>query len=84
MIPDIIVGSLVLIVSIIIIFFVLGQEGRRSGVNGVIGGGADSFLSKKGARDFDAKAKKITKICCVLFFVLVIVANIIALGVFSK
>ena len=79
---EIIIGALVLAVSLVIIFFVLGQEGRRSGVNGAISGAADTFLSKKGARDFDAKAKRITKVSCVLFLVLVILANILALKVF--
>ena len=80
---NIIIGVLVLIVSLVIIAFVLGQEGRRSGISGTISGAADTFLSKKGARDFDAKAKRITQISVIIFFVLVIFANIWALDVFG-
>ena len=80
---EITIGALVLVVSLVIIFFVLGQEGRRSGVNGVISGAADTFMSKKGARDFDAKAKRITKIACIAFLVLVILANLVALKTFG-
>lgn len=77
---EIIVGALVILVSLIIIAVVLLQQGRRAGINGAISGGADTFLSKNKARTVDASLARWTKYIAVLFFVLAIVANIIALN----
>lgn len=75
-----IVGTVVILVSLAIIFIVLFQQGRRAGINGVISGGADTFLSKTKARTWDAKLARMTKYFAIAFFVLAIVANIIALN----
>ncbi|MBQ8203028.1 MAG: preprotein translocase subunit SecG [Clostridia bacterium] len=77
---EIILGVLVILVSIAIIAAVLMQQGRRAGVNGVISGGADTFLSKNKARTLDAMLARWTKWVAVLFFVLAVVANVIALN----
>lgn len=77
---EIILGILVILVSLIIIAAVLMQQGRRAGVNGVISGGADTFLSKNKARTIDAILARWTKWVAILFFVLAIVANVIALN----
>lgn len=77
---EIILGILVIIVSLVIIAAVLMQQGRRAGVNGVISGGADTFLSKNKARTVDAVLARWTKYVAILFFVLAIVANVIALN----
>ncbi|MBQ1230991.1 MAG: preprotein translocase subunit SecG [Clostridia bacterium] len=76
---EVIVGALVLVLSLVIIFVVILQQGRRAGINGAISGGADTFLSKNKARTFDAFLGKWTKYIAIIFFVLVIVANAIAL-----
>ena len=76
---EIILGVLVIIVSIAIVFAVLFQQGRRAGINGAISGAADTFLSKNKARTADALLARWTKYVAILFFVLAIVANIIAL-----
>lgn len=76
---EIILGILVLLVSLIIIAAVLLQQGRRAGINGAISGGADTFLSKNKARTLDAMLSRWTKYVAIVFFILVIVANIIAL-----
>lgn len=74
-----ILGAVIILVSIIIIFAVLFQQGRRAGINGAISGGADTFLSKTKARTLDAKLARYTKYIAILFFILAIVANIFAL-----
>ena len=74
-----IIGAVVLLVSLAIVFIVIFQQGRRAGINGVISGGADTFLSKTKARTWDAKLSRMTKYFAIAFFVLAIVANIIAL-----
>ena len=77
---EIILGALVIVVSLAIIAAVLLQQGRRAGVSGVISGGADTFLSKNKARTLDAMLARWTKYVAILFFVLAIVANVIALN----
>lgn len=76
---EIILGILVIIVSLIIVVAILLQPGRRAGINGAISGGADTFLSKNKARTFDAFLSRWTKYVAILFFVLAIVCNVIAL-----
>lgn len=75
---EIIIGILVLIVSVVIIGAVLLQQGHRAGV-GAVTGAADTFFSKNKARTFDAALARWTKYIAILFFVLAIVANVIAL-----
>lgn len=75
-----IVGAVIILVSLAIILIVIFQQGRRAGINGVISGGADTFLSKTKARTIDAKLARMTKYFAIAFFVLAIVANIIALN----
>ena len=77
---EIIIGVLVILISLAIIIAIILQPGRRSGINGVISGGADTFLSKNKARTFDAFLGRFTKYIAIAFFVLAIVANIIALN----
>lgn len=76
---EIIVGALVLIISLVIIFMVVLQQGRRAGINGAIAGGAETFLSKNKARTVEAKLERFTKFAAIIFFLLVVVANVIAL-----
>ena len=76
---EIIIGAIILLLSIVIIAVVILQEGHRSGINGAISGGADTFLSKNKARTLDAFLARWTKYIAILFFVLVIVANFVAL-----
>lgn len=78
---QIIIGALVLVLSVVIIFVVILQEGHRSGINGAISGGADTFLSKNKARTFDAFLARWTKWIAVVFFALVIAANVVALAI---
>ena len=50
---EIVVGSLVLLLSIILIIVIILQEGHEAGL-GTVTGGADSFLSRGKARTADA------------------------------
>lgn len=76
---EIVIGIVSILVSLIIIGIILLQQGRRAGINGAISGGADTFLSKNKARTADAKLSSLTKYVAILFFILAIVANVIAL-----
>ena len=74
-----VIGGVIILVSLIIIGVILLQQGRRAGINGAISGGADTFLSKNKARTVDASLARWTKYVAILFFVLAIVANVIAI-----
>ncbi len=76
---EIILGILVILVSLVIIIAVLLQPGRRAGISGAISGGADTFFSKNKARTFDAFLARWTKYVAIIFFILAIVTNVIAL-----
>ena len=76
---EIILGVAVILVSLFIIVVILLQQGHRAGISGAISGGADTFLSKNKARTFDATLARFTKYIAILFFVLALVANFIAL-----
>ncbi len=73
-----ILGAVIIVVSILVTAIILFQQGHRAGINGAISGGADTFLSKNKARTLDATLARITKYAAILFFVLAIVANVIA------
>lgn len=79
-VAEIIIGVIAGIVAIAIIGVVVLQQGRRAGINGAISGGADTFLSKNKARAWDEKLPRLTRILAIVFFVLVIVANVISLN----
>ena len=76
---EIILGILVILISLIIIGIVILQQSQRRGVNGVISGGLDTFLSKNKTKTADAMLARWTKIFAVVFFVLAIIANVIAI-----
>lgn len=73
-----IIGAAIIIVSLIVIAVVILQPGHRSGINGAISGGAETFLSRNKARDFESFLAKWTKVVAIVFFVLALVANVIA------
>ncbi len=73
------IGAVMLIISIVITVVVLLQQGRRQGINGAISGGADTFLSKNKARSVDALLERTTKYFAFGFFILALVADVIAI-----
>ena len=80
MVWQIILGVLLIIASIVVIAVVLLQQGHRAGINGAVSGGADTFLSKNKARTADALLARLTKWVAIGFFILAVVANVIALN----
>ena len=75
----IIITILQLLSGLAVTAIVLMQSGKSAGLSGAISGGADTFLSKNKARTFDATLARFTKYIAILFFILAIVANYIAL-----
>lgn len=83
--PEWIISAILLVLALIIIVLVLFQQSDDDGLSGAISGsssaGYDSYLGKNEGRTTNAKLAKFTKIVAVIFFVLVLVINIINLGV---
>lgn len=74
---EILGGCALIISSLFLIIVVLLQEGKENGLSGVIqSGSSESFLNVSGNRTKDAKLKKLTKFFAIVFFILVISANI--------
>lgn len=78
---EIILGSVVIISSIIIIAVVLAQQSREAGLSGAISGAADTFFGKNKGRTIEAKLEKFTKYFGIFFFLLVLVSGIVLLFV---
>ncbi len=76
---EIILGIVILLISIAVIVAVIMQQGHRAGISGAISGAADTFLSKNKARTADAFLKSATKWLALAFFVLAIIANVVAM-----
>ena len=63
-------GSVLIVVSIVLIIIVLMQEGKSAGLSGAIAGGAETFFGKNKGRTYEAKLAKFTKFVAIAFFVL--------------
>ncbi len=79
----IISGVLLLISCMIIILIVLFEHSKDQGMTSAITGGSnDSFYGRSGgSRTKEAKLNKITKISAIVFFVLTLTVNILAVYV---
>lgn len=78
---EIILGTLIILSSVIITAVVLMQQGREAGLSGAIAGGADTFFGKNKGRTTEAKLEKFTKYFGIFFFLLVLVATVVLLFV---
>ena len=65
---EIIFGVILIIASVLIVVFTLGQESKGQGLSAAIVGD-NSFMGAGRERGIDAKLAKLTKICGVVFFV---------------
>ena len=74
---EIVGGIIVLLAAISLIAIIILQSGSTARL-GTIDGGADSFLSKNKARSVDAKLRGMTKWIAIVFTVIILALNIIA------
>ena len=65
------------LLAIFLIAVVLLQEGKTSGLNGAISGGADTFLSKNKAKSWDAKLARWTKWVAILWIIITLALSLI-------
>ena len=70
-------GIIVLIAAIALIAIIILQSGSTARL-GTIDGGAESFLSKNKARSVDAKLRGMTKWIAIVFAVIILALNVIA------
>lgn len=71
-------GIVLLIASLIIIVIIMLQETKQAdGMNAVTGGARDTYIGRNGNRTKDAMLAKVTKVSAIVFFVLVIVLNLL-------
>lgn len=76
---EILGGVLLLITSVLIILLVTLQDTNEKGMSGAIGGAnSSSYLGKNGGRTRDAILAKITNVLAVVFFVITLAVNVIA------
>ena len=64
-----------IIVCLLLVGFVLAQEGKSAGL-GSIGGAAETYWGKNKSRSMEGKFVLITKVLAVLFMVLAAVLNL--------
>lgn len=74
---DIVGGVLLIITSIFIIAVVSMQESKSDGLSAMTGA-TDSYLGKNSGRTLDAMLKRITKVAAIVFIVLTIIVNLVA------
>lgn len=66
---QIIMGCVQIIFCVLLIILILFQSSKTAGLSGSIGGGAETFFGKNKQRTLDAKLKKFTMICAVLYVI---------------
>lgn len=69
-------GSILIILSLLIVVVVTMQDSKQNGLQGLTGGQSDSFLSKNQGKTLDAKLSKLTMVLTIAFFVVVIAINL--------
>lgn len=76
---QIIGGILLLLSSLIIIGVTLAQSNKDQGMTSAIGGSNnDSFYGKNAGNTREKALEKLTRICAVIFFVVTIAVNLVA------
>lgn len=73
MIIKYVISVLVVLLALFLTTVVLLQEGKTSGMNGAIGGGSDTFLSKNKSKSWSAKLARWTAWVAIAFMLLTLV-----------
>jgi len=75
----IILGSVDIALCLFLIIAVLFQHGKSAGLSGTISGGAETFFGKNKGRSIDAKLSAATTVIAIVFVILTVVLNVLAL-----
>ena len=70
-------GVALIVLAVLIVLFVLMQEGNEQGLGAISGGSSESFFGKNKGRTDEAKKAFLTKIFAGAFLVIVLVASIV-------
>ncbi len=73
----IVFGIALIVLAVLIVLFVLMQEGNEQGLGAISGGSSESFFGKNKGRTDEAKKAFLTKIFAGAFLVIVLVASIV-------
>lgn len=73
----IVFGVALIVLAVLIILFVLIQEGNEQGLGAISGGSSESFFGKNKGRTDEAKKAFLTKILAGAFLVIVLVSSIV-------
>lgn len=73
----IVFGIALIVLSVLIVLFVLMQEGNQQGLGAISGGSSESFFGKNKGRTDEAKKAFLTKIFAGAFLVIVLVASVV-------
>jgi preprotein translocase subunit SecG len=73
----IVFGLALIVLAVLIVLFVLLQEGNEQGLGAISGGSSESFFGKNKGRTDEAKKAFFTKIFAAAFLVIVLVASIV-------
>ena len=65
------------ILAVGVTILILMQQGKRAGLSGAIGGGAETFFGKNKASSMDAKLNRITVVLAVVLCVTTLLLNIV-------
>ena len=74
---QIVIGSLLIVLSAVVVIVVLSQEARQANL-GTIQGSSDAYLDKGKSRSSSAKKARLTKILAFSYFILVLVGMLLS------
>ena len=77
----IVFGVALIVLAVLIVLFVLLQEGNEQGLGAISGGSSESFFGKNKGRTDEAKKAFLTKIFVGAFLVIVLVTSIVMIFV---
>jgi len=66
-------GCVQIVFCIILIVMILLQSSKTAGLAGSIGGGAETFFGKNKQRTLDAKLRKFTTVCAIIYVIITLV-----------
>ena len=74
---NLIISIVQVVLAIAVIFLVLLQQGKRTGLSGAISGGAETFFGKNKASSMDALLSRLTIILSILLGISTLALNLV-------
>ncbi len=71
--PQLILGIILMVISVVAIVIVLAQPGKDKRLSGAIAGGSETYFGKGKTARFDKTLNTVTIVACVALFVVVLV-----------